>query len=57
MFFSGPGHGGDCEAVGLDLCEHRGSPGRIRREGENLIQGLGKSLSSCHGENSNLWQN
>ena len=32
----GPGDGGDCEAAGLDLRQHRGRPGRVRGEGELL---------------------
>ena len=31
---SGPGDGGDCEAAGLDLRQHRGRPGRVRGEGD-----------------------
>ena len=31
---AGPGYGGDCEAAGLDLRQHPGGSGRIRREGE-----------------------
>ena len=30
----GPGDGGDCEAAGLDLRQHRGRPGRVRGEGD-----------------------
>ena len=34
VWCAGPGHGGDSEAAGLDLRQHRGSPGRVRGEGD-----------------------
>ena len=46
---AGPGHGGDCEAAGLDLRQHAGRPGRVRREGE--VRGR-----ECSGSNQTIFR-
>lgn len=58
VWCAGPGHGGDSEAAGLDLRQHPGGPGRVRREGNvGCSDYLASSWALCHRSRFAHWEN